>query len=162
MIAEFQGQYRFLSNFWPCSIKYPECLPEPFDIFSSSEHVFQAMKCENETERYLIRNAETAGKAKRLGRKVQIRQDWDKIKNDVMFSVVKSKFEQNIDLADLLLATGDEELVEGNDWGDIYWGVCNGEGQNHLGKILMKIRYIITVKKTINRKAEFKKEKGEI
>jgi len=147
MIVEFQGQYRFLSNFWPCSIKYPACLPEPFDTFASAEHVFQAMKCENEAEKYLIRDAETAGKAKRLGRKVQIRKDWDQIKNGIMFKIVMNKFKQNPDLAEKLLATNDEELIEGNDWGDTYWGVCNGQGHNHLGKLLMKVREIEKVRK---------------
>jgi ribA/ribD-fused uncharacterized protein len=147
MISEFQDKYRFLSNFWPCSIKFSECLPEPFDIFPSSEHVFQAMKCDNNAERISIRNAETAGKAKRLGRKIKMRNDWDQIKNDVMFAVLKAKFDQHPDLAELLLSTGEEELVEGNDWGDTYWGVCNGEGHNHLGKMLMKIRYILKVRK---------------
>lgn len=78
--------------------------------------------------------------AKRLGRRVRLRSDWEQVKYDVMLDVVRAKFNQHPDLAQKLLATGDEELVEGNDWGDTYWGVCNGRGKNMLGKILMRVR----------------------
>ena len=78
--------------------------------------------------------------AKRLGRRMRLRSDWEQVKYDVMLDVVRAKFNQHPDLAQKLLATGDEELVEGNDWGDTYWGVCNGRGKNMLGKILMRVR----------------------
>ena len=57
-----------------------------------------------------------------------------------MLNVVRAKFDQHPDLAQKLLETGDEELVEGNTWGDRYWGVCGGKGKNMLGKILMRVR----------------------
>ena len=78
--------------------------------------------------------------AKRLGRRVRLRSGWEQVKYDVMLDVVRAKFNQHPDLAQKLLATGDEELVEGNDWSDTYWGVCNGRGKNMLGKILMRVR----------------------
>lgn len=78
--------------------------------------------------------------AKRLGRKVKLRDDWEEVKLDIMTEVVSQKFLQHPHLIEMLLQTGDEELVEGNKWGDRFWGVCKGKSENHLGKILMKIR----------------------
>lgn len=69
-----------------------------------------------------------------------MRDDWDLIKDDVMYEVCLSKFLKNPILLQKLIDTGNEELVEGNTWGDRYWGVCDGVGKNHLGKILMRLR----------------------
>ena len=81
--------------------------------------------------------------AKKLGRRVELRPEWEYIKERVMFEIVLNKFNQNPQLAKMLLATGEEELVEGNTWGDRTWGVCDGVGQNRLGKILMKVRGLL-------------------
>ena len=70
---------------------------------------------------------------------MKIRKDWDDVKLDVMLWGIREKF-KNEDLRQLLMETGEEELVEGNWWGDKFWGVSNGEGENHLGKILMRVR----------------------
>ena len=78
--------------------------------------------------------------AKRLGRHVPLREDWNSIKEQIMYEICKAKFTQNPDLAEKLLETGDAELIEGNWWHDTTWGMCNGEGQNLLGKILMRVR----------------------
>ena len=83
--------------------------------------------------------AETPGLAKKLGRKATIRPDWEKIKLPIMEYLLRQKFGDKT-LKALLIGTGDAELVEGNMWGDTYWGVCKGKGENHLGKLLMKIR----------------------
>ena len=77
--------------------------------------------------------------AKKMGRRVNLRKDWEDVKIQVMEKGLRLKF-QDPTLRKKLLATGDEELVEGNPWGDRYWGVCNGSGKNKLGKLLMKIR----------------------
>lgn len=69
-----------------------------------------------------------------------MRPDWEEVKYDVMYEIVKAKFIQNPDLKEKLLSTGDEYLVEGNHWGDRTWGQVNGVGKNWLGKILMKVR----------------------
>ena len=74
-----------------------------------------------------------------MGRKVNLRKDWEDVKIQVMENGLRLKF-QDPTLRKKLLATEDEELVEGNPWGDRYWGVCNGSGKNKLGKLLMKIR----------------------
>jgi ribA/ribD-fused uncharacterized protein len=82
----------------------------------------------------------TAGHAKRAGRKLKLRKDWDEIKLTVMEEVLKMKFLGNQKLAQKLIDTGDAVLIEGNWWNDTYWGVCNDKGENHLGQLLMKIR----------------------
>lgn len=87
-------------------------------------------------------NPSVSDESKRLGRKVDLRTDWDLVKLDVMRRVVRAKFEQHPNLAQYLLDTGDAELIEGNTWHDVYWGVDlkTDEGENHLGKILMALR----------------------
>jgi len=77
--------------------------------------------------------------AKKRGRKVTMREDWDQVKIPIMEDLLSQKFSDPV-LAKKLVETGDSQLVEGNWWGDVFWGVCRGEGQNNLGKILMKIR----------------------
>ena len=105
------------------------------------------MKTLDINKRRAIANASTPGLAKKMGRSVSLRPDWEDIKDDIMLEGLYRKFADD-ELADWLLDTGDEELVEGNWWGDRYWGVCNGVGQNKLGKLLMKVR------------SEIKKETG--
>ena len=69
-----------------------------------------------------------------------MRSDWEDVKFDVMYDIVKAKFTQNEDLKRKLLDTEGYYLEEGNNWGDKIWGVVNGVGENHLGKILMRVR----------------------
>jgi ribA/ribD-fused uncharacterized protein len=78
--------------------------------------------------------------AKKKGRHVTLRHDWEKVKEEYMYQIVKAKFIQNPAIADALLETGNALLIEGNTWGDTIWGMCNGRGQNKLGKILMRVR----------------------
>jgi ribA/ribD-fused uncharacterized protein len=79
--------------------------------------------------------------AKLLGRQIQLRSDWESVKFDVMASVLFDKFYRNRSLRGKLLATGDAELIEANHWGDIIWGTDEeGNGENHLGRLLMRIR----------------------
>ena len=133
MIDRFAGEYAFLSNYSasPFRINYV--------LFPTMEHYFQANKADNQNDYLHIAYAPTPGEAKRLGRKIQLRSDWEEIKDEVMLTGLRKKF-ANPELRNLLLATGDEELIEGNYWGDTYWGVCNGVGQNKLGKLLMQVR----------------------
>ena len=133
MIDKFDGEFAFLSNFYPCTI-YDEKL-----TFPSTEHYFQAMKTLDMIERISISQAATPGKSKRMGRSVTLRPDWEDIKLSVMETALRQKF-ADPELAEKLKATGNEELVEGNWWHDTYWGVCEGVGENNLGKLLMKIR----------------------
>lgn len=134
VIDLFRGQYDFLSNFYPVEIEYSGV------IFPSTEHAYQAAKTLDPLEHEVIKMAATPGKAKRLGRGVTLRDDWDVIKIDVMRELVKQKFTKYPDLEKKLLLTSDAELIEGNTWGDRFWGQCRGVGENWLGKILMEIR----------------------
>lgn len=139
MILEFEGKYDFLSNFYPSPIFYDGI------TYPTNEHFFQAMKTLDQEERKKIAAADTPGKAKRMGRSVELRPDWEKIKVEVMRLGLILKF-QNPDLKEKLLATGDEELIEGNWWCDQFWGSCNCSkhirtpGRNVLGMLLMELR----------------------
>lgn len=143
MITEFQGKYRFLSNFWICDVVYDGL------TYPSSEHAYQAAKLPKEDRSMLAKGPrqliayQAPGKAKKLGRHVKLPPDWDKKKIDIMREILYSKFTGNIDLKEKLLATAPLELQEGNRWGDKFWGVDlrYGYGENHLGKLLMELRY---------------------
>jgi len=132
-IESFQGEYRFLSNFWPCRFHYAG------HWYPSVEHAYQALKTIDPDEQSRIRLAPSAGAAKRSGRNVTLREGWDQKKDKIMLRLLREKFSIP-DLRAKLLATGDVELIEGNYWGDTYWGKCNGVGVNKLGVLLMQVR----------------------
>ena len=130
----FDGEYAFLSNFYDSPIEKDGI------VYPTNEHFFQAMKTLDDEERKRIAAAETPGKAKRMGRSVKLRPDWEQSKIQIMKEGLTLKFLCHKDLAEKLVATGDVWLIEGNWWGDTCWGVCKGVGENNLGKLLMKIR----------------------
>lgn len=132
-ITRFDGQYRWLSNFWPAEVEFEGVL------YPSSEHAYQAAKTLDLEERQLFLGAVTAGQAKRLGRRITIRKDWEAVKLEVMAAILYDKFTRHPELKQKLLDTGGAELIEGNSWGDRFWGV-DGSGQNQLGKVLMALR----------------------
>lgn len=133
-IDRFKGEYEFLSNFSYSPFTYKDV------YYPTVEHFFQANKTTNEKIRNEIAAVPTPSQAKYRGRAVQLRSDWRKIRINVMEIGLREKFNQNPDLKQKLLDTGDAYLEEGNTWGDRYWGVCNGYGENHLGQLLMKLR----------------------
>lgn len=135
-IEAFEGKYRFLSNFYPCKVKYQGI------YYPTVEHGFQACKSLLKKDRLRIGKLPTAAAAKQAGRKLKLRKDWETYKEVIMYNFLKQKFkwEKNPILAGKLKDTGDAKLIEGNWWGDIYWGVCDGKGQNRLGVLLMKVR----------------------
>lgn len=133
-IASFTADYRFLSNFWPASVQLDGCW------YPSVEHAYQAAKTDIESHRKAIRAAATASMAKSMGKYVPLRAGWNDLRLKIMEDLVRQKFTGNARLAENLMATFPAELIEGNTWGDRFWGVCRGEGDNHLGKILMRIR----------------------
>jgi N-glycosidase YbiA len=139
MIDSFTGKYRFLSNFWPCKNLIYQGLTYP-----TVEHAYVAAKTIDGNMRVAIQNTATAGQVKRLGRQLILREDWEEIKLPIMTTLVYDKFFLNPDLAQMLLETGEQELVEGNTWGDMFWGEYLGSGLNHLGKILMSVRKQLT------------------
>jgi len=134
IIDSFEGEHRFLSNFYSSPLQLEGI------IYPTIEHAFQAMKTKDKNKRIEISKLQTPGEAKRAGRKVKLREDWEKIKLEVMEFLVRLKFKNYIDLKNELLATDNAELIEGNWWNDRFWGICKGRGENNLGKILMKVR----------------------
>ena len=136
MIDSFRGKYAFLSNFYSSPITIHAI------VYPTVEHAFHAMKSLDQQTREIISKAPTATTAKHMGNEIKLRSDWEDIKLSIMKALVFFKFSAHIDLQARLLETGDEKLVEGNWWRDTFWGVCNGKGENHLGKILMEVRDI--------------------
>lgn len=134
-IDSFRGKYYFLSNFFPAEVTYNGL------TYQNNEAAFQAQKTYTKEERLEFTTLEPRD-AKRRGRRVRLREDWEQVKDRIMEEIVRAKFSQNEELKEQLLATGDAQLVEGNRWNDRYWGVDirSGVGENHLGKILMKVR----------------------
>ena len=133
-----EPEFAFLSNMYSCTV---------FG-YRSSEHAYQAAKTVYKIERQQIRETKTGYEAKKLGKTVTRRPEWkdDAFRINVMLTVVREKFTKHPELAAKLLTTGLRELVEGNAWGDSFFGVAwdrkTGEahGENHLGKILMQVR----------------------
>lgn len=130
----FTGEYRFLSNFYSVQVEYEH------EWYPSVEHAYQAAKTERLPERRQIQAAPTPNAAKRLGQRVHCRTDWPDRRLGVMNALLRQKFAPGTPLALALIQTGDALLVEGNWWGDRFWGVCDGVGENHLGFLLMEIR----------------------
>jgi ribA/ribD-fused uncharacterized protein len=135
MIDNFNGPYRFLSNFWPAQVEFDGV------IYPTVEHAFVAAKTLDPTMRAVVaRHIRTPSEAKRFGRELHLRPDWEQVKLGIMEDLVRQKFTKHEELWAGLTSTGNQELVEGNYWNDTFWGVCRGRGSNHLGKILMKVR----------------------
>ena len=139
MISRFKEKYNFLSNFSYSKIEY-----EGY-TYMNVEAAFQAQK--NESNVYKLgMQFNDPSTAKKDGRIIELRPDWEQVKDNLMYEIVKAKFEQNDVLKTQLLNTNDEVLVEGNTWHDNYWGMCTCERctrknySNNLGKILMRIR----------------------
>src|SRR3970282_1264209 len=136
-IREFKGEYAFLSNF----ARLDNFINLDGMFFWTVEHAYQAAKTSDLNFRRLIAQAKTPREAKRIGRKVPMRPAWDQMKDVIMFKLLQVKFQQT-NLKQKLIETYPAELVEGNWWGDHYWGVNvrTGVGENRLGKLLMQIR----------------------
>lgn len=133
-IDSFTGEYRFLSNFYPSVIEYEEY------YYPTVEHAYQAAKFTQWTTKSRIRTASTPGYARFLGKhSSNIKPDWDHVKVGIMLNLLREKFKIP-NLRYSLLATGEDMLIEGNTWGDTFWGVCNGQGLNTLGFLLERVR----------------------
>jgi N-glycosidase YbiA len=137
IISSFNEERFFLSNFFSCKIIFDG------ETYPTVEHAFQAAKTLDKEQRRNIQQTDSPRQAKRLGREVTLRQDWEQIKFEIMLGFLKQKFSQP-DLRQQLLETGDAELIEGNTWGDKVWGAVqvNGQwvGENRLGELLMQVR----------------------
>lgn len=138
-IKVFRGNYSFLSNFYKTPVEYDGL------VFPSAEAAFQAAKCLNVVTRQLFQKLPPKD-ARKLGNQVHFRNDWDKVKVSVMNEILLNKFEPE-ELKMKLLNTGTATLIEENTWNDTYWGVCNGKGENMLGRTLMEVRTQLKKKK---------------
>jgi N-glycosidase YbiA len=128
----FRGEFAVFSNFAATpvaldGVRYP-----------TVEHAFQAAKTLDPAARAQFLPL-TPGQAKALGRRVLLRNDWDTHRFTVMLDLLLQKFSAE-PARSVLLGTGDRLIVENNTWGDRTWGVCRGQGQNHLGRLLMEVR----------------------
>jgi ribA/ribD-fused uncharacterized protein len=142
-IDSFEGNYRFLSNFFPAEVEF-EGIRYP-----TVEHAYQSAKTLDRAARERIAKLPTPGEAKKAGRAVKPqRADWETAKFTVMEECVRYKFTHHPELRAQLLATGDAYLEEGNTWNDQIWGVSNGIGENRLGKLLMQVRKEIRASST--------------
>lgn len=133
VIDSFTGEYEFLSNFSSEGAVSP-----------SVEHCYQREKTLDQEWRDRIMGADSAGKAKKLGRKAPLREEWEQVKLWVMLELLLEKF-ADPEAQEQLLATGDATLIEGNWWGDTFWGVCDGNGLNWLGRLLEVVRSFYSV-----------------
>lgn len=139
MIEQFTDKYKWLSNFAP----YDNLLEYENISYATVEHFYVAMKTKDFDARKKIAATRNPGNVKRIGRQLVLRNDWDKIKENVMRHGLNHKFSKNNPrYRKLLIDTGDKHIQEGNYWGDTYWGVSlqSGKGQNKLGLMLMFIR----------------------
>lgn len=139
-IAQFRGKWAFLSNFYAAPLHWEGI------VYPSSEHAFNAGKTLEPDLRAWIARADTAREAKRRGHQVRLRDQWDdRVRYEVMRAVLRAKFTAAPVRIDALLGTEQGELVEGNTWHDLHWGICvcqshDGRGENHLGRLLMELR----------------------
>lgn len=136
VITSFRGDNAFLSNFHPSAIEMDGVL------YPTVEHAYQAAKTTDTNVREYISKLYSGAAAKKYGCQVTIRPDWLTVRLAVMEDLLKKKFDRvkHPGLVKQLLATEDKERIEGNTWGDRFWGVCAGRGQNHLGLLLMDVR----------------------
>lgn len=134
---KFREEYRFLSNFYPCKII-------AWGIeFPTAEHVYVAAKTFDMNLRREIARITTPGKAKRFGRSIELRPDWEEIRVSMMEIILRRKFEHPALRTRLIELEG--EIIEHNQWHDNFWGVCQcgkgcSSGENTLGKLLMLLR----------------------
>ena len=135
-INSFRNEYYFLSNFYEAPVTYEGI------TYRNNEAAFQAQKVCTPAERMRFKDL-NAAEAKKLGRRVSLRKDWESVKIKAMREIVYAKFEQNEELKQKLINTKSAYLEEGNTWGDRIWGTVNGQGSNLLGKILMDVRLLI-------------------
>lgn len=132
-ITQFTGEYEFLSNFYNHPIKFNGLK------FQNAEAAYEAQRTDDINVRKRFCRL-SGNKAKALGRRVEEREMWNYEKEEVMRQIIREKFKAHTELAQKLIDTGDEELINVNTWRDSYWGISNGSGKNKLGRILMQIR----------------------
>lgn len=140
MISKFDGEYSFLSNFHPWGFTYKGGIYCP-----TAEHAYQAFKAKYPYDMLWVMDSATPGIAKRRGRKVELKPNWDSLRVQTMAEILLFKFSTR-ERAHMLKATTGRTLIEGNYWHDQFWGNCmctehaDDPGKNYLGRLLMRIR----------------------
>ena len=132
-IIGFKDEYMFLSNFYLSEVEFEGM------VYKSAEAAFQAAKSLNKKDREGFQKINPL-LAKKLGKKLTLRDDWEEIKEEVMYKILLDKFTRNNMIRDKLIETNDSELINDNILGNTFWGQVDGIGENKLAKILMKIR----------------------
>lgn len=130
----FRDNYAFMSNMYPVDIEYE--IDGRTLSFTCAEAAFQAAKCPKRAAEFTRISGYAA---KRLGRKVKLRPDWEDVKIRVMAEVLMAKFGRNLDLMDKLERVSGP-IVEDNSWHDTFWGQCDGKGENWLGRLLEQVK----------------------
>jgi ribA/ribD-fused uncharacterized protein len=132
-ILSFSGDFRWLSNFWSSKVELDGIQ------YPSIENAYQAAKTLdlNKREKFRFCNAY---QSKQFGKMLKLRPDWNNIRIDIMYHLISQKFYPRTNLAYKLINTGNVNIVEGNDWNDTFWGICNGVGKNMLGRLIMEHR----------------------
>lgn len=135
-IVKFSGDYEFLSNFYNSEIEYKGI------VYKNSESAYQAQKLDPKYIDEYIQDFVNinANIAKKLGREIPQRDDWEEVRLNIMYEITLAKYTQSEELRQLLISTGNKVIIEGNYWEDTFWGVCNDIGENNLGKIIMRVR----------------------
>jgi len=138
IIGSFNARRRWLSNFYNSKVYFKN------REYPSVEHAYQAAKATNEPDRRYVATAPGAEEARRRGRSIPCRGDFDSFKEWLMLQLLHSKF-KNPSLRKQLVATHPHELIHGNMHGDEFWGINRrtGDGENKLGKQLMLLRDLI-------------------
>lgn len=147
-IESFSGEYKWLSNFYSAWVQYAGL------EFANVESAYVASKTEDPEERKKIQSIDQPGKVKQYGRTLKLRDNWERVKISIMADLLSQKFDYGTELGQKLLDTEDADLIEGNTWGDTFWGVYNGKGKNILGKLLMAQRNKLIWLDMINRITE--------
>jgi ribA/ribD-fused uncharacterized protein len=136
MIKQFQNEYRWLSNFSPAEVMFNGV------SYASVEHAYMSAKSNDvEWKSFCADRKNSPADVKKASKNIKLRSDWNEVKLEVMEHCVRQKMNQE-PYRSKLLATGTIYIQEGNTWKDTFWGVDlrTGEGLNHLGKIIMKVR----------------------
>lgn len=136
-IKTFEDSYKQFSNFYIRDVIYKNIL------YKTREHAFQCQKATNQKDFEYVYHSKDPYRAKQRANHIKCEPNWKNIRVKIMHEIVLSYFQQHKDAKNLLLSTGTEEIQEGNTWGDKFWGVVDGEGENWLGQILMDVRIIL-------------------
>lgn len=160
IISSFGEENRFLSNFFYVVVNFDGV------SYKTVEHAYQAAKTLDKNKRKDVQSLPTPGRAKRWGRSVELRPDWEEIKVSIMRDLIIEKFLKNPGLGDRLSETYPSFLIEGNTWNDTFWGAVgiNNKwvGNNVLGYLLMGTRDILRGTKDIEWIAPAGFDKGEL